>query len=972
MFVLTEGIAKRDSERYRCTIETVKLIITRIIDEVVSDSFILSSSNTLCSCLCQLLGHLQDIFRKHVDNVIKMETILEKNTDKSPETENNVVAADRNNLRTCLHLLQHLWRLFGEQPTVYWKIIKDSEIGQMLNQEIGYSTVALVSRVHLMDTITAQHLINLFTTIVNTDTCAHRHVIAFFYKHVFIKYLHHIWVQVSNSVRDDFPLVELLAPEDTVNTLGLVSVENDLLEYIIDSLCDLLANPALLPSLFASFDCDPASPDLIQTMVKHVTTLAAIVLAVGAEGLGEYKEIGVQLVHCSKQLFVSFQDRSSACDTWCDSPIATTEDEANAMKEELDRITSSLQFSKMNKQAFITACVELFNADEVDKCFLSFQSLGFFPKPVTPPIIAQFLRHVHHLNKSVVGAYLGSLGKESTKEWNTVDFHAEVLKLYTETFNFTNQFALSSLRAYLSAFRLPGEAQQIDRILEAFSKHCHSQCREQKEGIIENSEVLYVLMFATIMLNTDRHNPNIKPEKKMTVDQFVRSNTNYKQDCKQTIPIPRDYLVALYDEISSFPLRTEPNSTFATVTKEEWMDMSLHADLDLSIRSLLTTATMSSQSEGYAQDDDGNLVMIIRFPHTLCTKGTMTVNMSKIQGLHFLWDKIMLQTLWQYFLIPSLSLPMSTIAQFGYYADLLPRRGKRTLKQRQEFAQTFLKEFLALSIKNGLENVLDIVVAVLLECTGILDPNIVSHLLNGTIDLEANLNFKLGDAAYDCEFHLNFVDSLSYASARSAVIMMLEIITAHSSKITNCWALVLFVLALLRDLHLLPAEMINDTESDLLPQSVRQEFEHVIRQQQEHARQQVKMQQEVLLRQQHQQRAQLRRMSTESSSALQLLGNALFGTTEPPLRSFSEDEAHDTANHNKKKSASPLDPDNIREYFNDRLNSAGSRWDASLFGLLQGVQVEVIAGLPNQRTASGQVADERGMVSVPLYDAQFM
>lgn len=48
---------------------------------------------------------------------------------------------------------------------------------------------------------------------------------------------------------------------------------------------------------------------------------------------------------------------------------------------------------------------------------------------------------------------------------DTMEFHAEILAAFIETFDFRGQSLLSSLRMFLEAFRLPGEAQMIDRIL---------------------------------------------------------------------------------------------------------------------------------------------------------------------------------------------------------------------------------------------------------------------------------------------------------------------------------------------------------------------------------------------------------------------------------------------------------------------------------------------------------------------------
>lgn len=54
----------------------------------------------------------------------------------------------------------------------------------------------------------------------------------------------------------------------------------------------------------------------------------------------------------------------------------------------------------------------------------------------------------------------------------------------------------------------------------------------------------------------------------MTMEQFVRNNTNYGDSVKQTRDIPRDYLESLYASISSYPLRTEKNDISGGLTPE--------------------------------------------------------------------------------------------------------------------------------------------------------------------------------------------------------------------------------------------------------------------------------------------------------------------------------------------------------------------------------------------------------------------
>jgi brefeldin A-inhibited guanine nucleotide-exchange protein len=76
-----------------------------------------------------------------------------------------------------------------------------------------------------------------------------------------------------------------------------------------------------------------------------------------------------------------------------------------------------------------------------------------------------------------------------------------------------------AMRKFIQGFRLPGEAQQIDRLLECFSR----QYCENNPAMFEHPDVAYVLAFSVIMLNTDLHNRNIANQKKMSLVQYNRS-----------------------------------------------------------------------------------------------------------------------------------------------------------------------------------------------------------------------------------------------------------------------------------------------------------------------------------------------------------------------------------------------------------------------------------------------------------------
>ena len=115
---------------------------------------------------------------------------------------------------------------------------------------------------------------------------------------------------------------------------------------------------------------------------------------------------------------------------------------------------------------------------------------------------------------------------------------------------------VSALRTYLRSFRLPGEAQQIDRILQAFAGVAHTSCREG--ALLASIDATYLLAFSVIMLNTDLHNPNIRADRRMSEEAFVRNNTYYSDEICHGLRIPHQVLRDIYAEIRDAPIAPPP------------------------------------------------------------------------------------------------------------------------------------------------------------------------------------------------------------------------------------------------------------------------------------------------------------------------------------------------------------------------------------------------------------------------------
>ncbi|XP_019086127.1 PREDICTED: brefeldin A-inhibited guanine nucleotide-exchange protein 4-like isoform X2 [Camelina sativa] len=147
----------------------------------------------------------------------------------------------------------------------------------------------------------------------------------------------------------------------------------------------------------------------------------------------------------------------------------------------------------------------------------------------SPEEVASFLMKTAGLNGTVIGDYLGERDELPLK----------VMHAYVDSCNFEKKDFVEAIRFFLRGFRLPGEAQKIDRIMEKFAEH-YWKCNP---GSFTSADTAYVLAYSVIMLNTDAHNNMVKD--KMTKADFIRNNRGI-DDGKD---LPEEYLGSLYDRV---------------------------------------------------------------------------------------------------------------------------------------------------------------------------------------------------------------------------------------------------------------------------------------------------------------------------------------------------------------------------------------------------------------------------------------
>ncbi|GLD92698.1 hypothetical protein PINS_up001277 [Pythium insidiosum] len=171
----------------------------------------------------------------------------------------------------------------------------------------------------------------------------------------------------------------------------------------------------------------------------------------------------------------------------------------------------------------------------------------------TPKDIADFLHQLPHLDPKTVGRVLGEPDPRAL----------QVLQEYANGFIFKGFSFDVALRVYLGRFVLPGEAQKIDRILQAFAKAyfaANPDC-----AVCTSEDAAYTLAFSVVLLNTDAHNPRLAKHLKMNKDDFIRNHRRIVVDGQK---IPRDYLGRCFDSFSTYPIQLIPRKR-PTMLKDE-------------------------------------------------------------------------------------------------------------------------------------------------------------------------------------------------------------------------------------------------------------------------------------------------------------------------------------------------------------------------------------------------------------------
>ncbi|XP_028198675.1 brefeldin A-inhibited guanine nucleotide-exchange protein 1-like isoform X1 [Glycine soja] len=329
---------------------------------------------------------------------------------------------------------------------------------------------------------------------------------------------------------------------------------------VLNLLDKISQDPQIIIDIFVNYDCDVDASNIFERIVNGLLKTALGPPTGSTTALSPAQDITFR--HESVKCLVSIIKSMGA---WMDQQIRIGDldlakspesssaaenhlilnvEEGNASDHELHSDVNS-EFSDAatleQRRAYkieLQKGISLFNRKPPKgiEFLISNKKIGCSPEQV-----ALFLKNTAGLDETKIGDYLGE----------REEFSLKVMHAYVDSFNFKGMDFGEAIRFFLQGFRLPGEAQKIDRIMEKFAER-YCKCNPSS---FSSADTAYVLAYSVIMLNTDAHNNMVKD--KMTKADFVRNNRGI-DDGKD---LPEEYLGALYDQIVKNEIKMNADSS---------------------------------------------------------------------------------------------------------------------------------------------------------------------------------------------------------------------------------------------------------------------------------------------------------------------------------------------------------------------------------------------------------------------------
>uniref|UniRef100_A0A669P011 ADP ribosylation factor guanine nucleotide exchange factor 2 n=1 Tax=Phasianus colchicus TaxID=9054 RepID=A0A669P011_PHACC len=373
--------------------------------------------------------------------------------------------------------------------------------------------------------------------------------------------------------------IEVFFKEIFLNILETSSSSFEHKWMVIQTLTRICADAQCVVDIYVNYDCDLNAANIFERLVNDLSKIAQgrsghelgmtplQELSLRKKGLECLVSILKCMVEWSKDLYVN-PNHQTSLGTYKPSEQEIAEGKCldsggrRSSVSSLDSTVSSgvgsvgtqtavpddpEQFEVIKQQKeIIEHGIELFNK-KPKRGIQYLQEQGMLGS--TAEDIAQFLHQEERLCSTQAGEFLGEGSK----------FNKEVMYAYVDQLDFCGKDFVSALRIFLEGFRLPGEAQKIDRLMEKFAAR-YIECN-QRQTLFASADTAYVLAYSIIMLTTDLHSPQVK--NKMTKEQYIKMNRGIN-DSKD---LPVEYLSTIYEEIEGKKIAMKETKEYAITTK---------------------------------------------------------------------------------------------------------------------------------------------------------------------------------------------------------------------------------------------------------------------------------------------------------------------------------------------------------------------------------------------------------------------
>ncbi|XP_015179780.1 PREDICTED: brefeldin A-inhibited guanine nucleotide-exchange protein 1 [Polistes dominula] len=355
--------------------------------------------------------------------------------------------------------------------------------------------------------------------------------------------------------------IEVFFKEIFMNILETSSSSFEHKWMVIHALTRICADAQSVVDIYVNYDCDLSAANLFERLVNDLSKIAQgrQALELGASPNQEKSmrirglECLVSILKCmvewSRDLYVNpsvpadQQLPSEPPDPPLEPPLprygsAGSLSSANSSlvgNKEIPDSPEQYEVQKQQKEVW-EAGIDIFNR-KPSKGVQYLQEHGLLG--TSPEDVARWLHIDERLDKTAIGDFLGDHN------------HNQVMYNYIDQMNFADRDLVTALRYFLEGFRLPGEAQKIDRLMEKFaSRYC--ECNPNN-GLFTSADTAYILGFSIIMLTTDLHSPQVK--NKMTKEQYIKLNRRISDN----EDLPEEYLSKIYDEIAGNEIKMKSN-----------------------------------------------------------------------------------------------------------------------------------------------------------------------------------------------------------------------------------------------------------------------------------------------------------------------------------------------------------------------------------------------------------------------------